>query len=745
MLMMSLMLASACNVEERPSPVPGGERIVRAAVSGYEGSGLSLDGENTVDDLQACIFDKGRMTAVFENIPVSGNAYEIKVTGYSGNMYVLANTAGLVDLTALQSGNITEEEWLRLGLATNRDGPAHFFSGSVSLDGVSPSQTELPVTLRRGVARFDLQIRTAGDASVKGIEFRNVAQSAYVFPVDGEYSPADVSRDVAKVTFDEPVTSDTQAVMYLYEQANDGIEVKVEAVLDGKSYTLTKTLSGDVLRNTVYTLTVRKDNIDVTLDITFEDWGSGGDTELTPDRSKAVAVDVHGSGLPYGVEALDGGRTLVLPHFASDFIISVDSDEELELVSAEGYLLSVDAIPYSGTDGMNRFRISKALYAPGVQGGETVLQFRRKGLERVYPEDRIVLKLSSNPAYIEGEMDFDSEGYAYDFGRYVDNELGVLTLPEGSTVSVRFASGEDPWVRLDAAGNNRWRIVGGWRPNDPTANGRRQSAVVVISNGVIEEEYTVTRRNYGLPVTWLHGIWWCKYNAMGNSRSFEDQILSSEDPAVAAGLSLFDYLAVCSADEYRSLWQWAYQGASGHGMKVVDNNGVLVMDGFSMNVPAHINKLPADSLSPDGYELPSMEDFNRIFDATDYVWMMWNGTHRLKTPWEGHDIIKRVQKRKDNVTVGSQTISNLYYAAMSSPDYPEHEPVVWYGPGAQWDDDGIQHANHYNNILFGVYSPKGEGWYIAGNMDAFYLHKNGAGTRDTRILRFKKSDVEYIY
>ena len=60
-------------------------------------------------------------------------------------------------------------------------------------------------------------------------------------------------------------------------------------------------------------------------------------------------------------------------------------------------------------------------------------------------------------------------------------------------------------------------------------------------------------------------------------------------------MSLFDYLAVCSADEYRSLWQWAYQGASGHGMKVIDNNGVLVMDGFSMNVPAHINKLPAVS------------------------------------------------------------------------------------------------------------------------------------------------------
>ena len=97
------------------------------------------------------------------------------------------------------------------------------------------------------------------------------------------------------------------------------------------------------------------------------------------------------------------------------------------------------------------------------------------------------------------------------------------------------------------------------------------------------------------------------------------------------------------------------------------------------------------------------------------------------------------------MTVGTQTISGLYYVAMSSPDYPEYEPVVWYGPGAQWDDAGIQHSNHYNNILFGVHSPAGEGWYMAGSMDVFYLNKNGAGTKDTRILRFKKSDVEYIY
>ena len=55
------------------------------------------------------------------------------------------------------------------------------------------------------------------------------------------------------------------------------------------------------------------------------------------------------------------------------------------------------------------------------------------------------------------------------------------------------------------------------------------------------------------------------------------------------------------------------------------------------------------------------------------------------------------------------------------------------------------HSGHYNNILFGVYSPTGEGWYMNGGMSNLYLMKNGASSYDTRILRFKKSDVEYIY
>ena len=55
------------------------------------------------------------------------------------------------------------------------------------------------------------------------------------------------------------------------------------------------------------------------------------------------------------------------------------------------------------------------------------------------------------------------------------------------------------------------------------------------------------------------------------------------------------------------------------------------------------------------------------------------------------------------------------------------------------------HNGHYNNILFGVHSPEGSGWFIPGKNDALYLHKNGGAAKDTRVLRFRKSEVEYVY
>ncbi len=701
---------------------------VRLALTEYGGAGGPDSPESDVDGMAGYHFVDGKLKYVYDLFSKTSGGYDLRVNSLDGTLYVVAWTGASAPHERPGAGT-AESDWTE----TLTDSGDMFFTGSAVLSG-SSSQA-VPLTLRRGMARYDMITDVAGEAVVSRAVIRNAALRGRLFAGEGQPQPQDVPTG--------DIELDPYA--YVHEQYNTSLSVEVDAVIDGREYHLKSPLPPAVTRNTRYTITLRKDKITQEAYLTVIPWGDGGTADAFPDRSGALSIDASADVLPYGAQLSPDGRTLTLPHRAADFTLKIKADEELELVSADGYLLSVTPQKATSTAGMNTFRVSKSLYAPGVSGRDVVVQFRRKGLTNIYPDDNIVLRLLPNPTTVTGPMSFDNSGYRHDFGRYVDNELGTFTLPEGSSMSVEFAQGEDAWVKLDRTAGRTWRVLGGWRPNDPTADGRRQEAVIVISDGQTREEYTIVRRNYGLPVTWLHGIWWCKYNAMGRSWSFDDQILASADPAAAAGKTVYDYLAACSADEYRRLWQWAYQGSSGQGMKVIEQDGRLVMDGFSMDVAEHINKLPADALSPDGYELPSMSDFNRIFDATDYVWLMWNGTHTLKTPWNGHSQIKREQRRKNSLTVGSTAVSDLISIAMWSPDYPEHEPVVWYGPGAQWNADGIMHAGHYNNILFSVYSPAGEGWYMAGAMNAFYLHRNGAGNRDTRILRFKKSDVEYIY
>ena len=284
---MALGLSSCSERMETPA-TPGAPAllpVVRAQLAAFEGGGQALEGENTLTDLRACLFVDGTLAKVY-TLPVTPDAGRgVQLERHAGTLYVVANTEGLLDLDALQQqGSLSESDGTKMAVTTAGKAPANFFSGSISLDGLENTQTELPVTLRRGVARFDLQIRTAGRASVSSITLKNAAQSAYLFPVEGDLSPEAVSRQDVAATISEPLTQDTPAVLYAYEQENDNLTVEIVAEIDGQVKTLTKQLGTALERNKIYTLTVRKDVIDVSLDLSFDEWEPGGDTELTPAR-----------------------------------------------------------------------------------------------------------------------------------------------------------------------------------------------------------------------------------------------------------------------------------------------------------------------------------------------------------------------------------------------------------------------------------------------------------------------------
>lgn len=282
------LLAVSCSKDGVGAPDTGtGEDrgvTVRASIAGYYGEDHSAGADNVVRDLQACIFEDGRMTGIFDNLSLSGGSCDLAIDGHSGTLYMLANTDGLIDLAALQSGEISEDEWLRTTVAMKDGAPADFFSGSVSLDGMDKSQTRIPLSLRRGMARFDLKFNTAGKAEVHRVTLRNAAESVFLFPVSGQYSPEDVSRKDYSAEFrEQPLTSDTEGVLHVYEQSTGNrVVISVDAVIDGKTEVLTKELEEPLKRNTIYTLTLRKDTIDVSLEVSFDEWEPGSDTELMP-------------------------------------------------------------------------------------------------------------------------------------------------------------------------------------------------------------------------------------------------------------------------------------------------------------------------------------------------------------------------------------------------------------------------------------------------------------------------------
>lgn len=742
---------------DKENGLGGSGRIICAEVSHlFSDNTIEGNSESDIEHIGAYLFDEGVFVKEYTGIKRADNRYEFALDALKGNLYIVANASHIPYFTYPESG-LTEAQWSGT-VIHSPDGKAEMaYTGVVSLSDYTASDHQIPVSLKRVAARFDLRMAVAGSAEVSHITFKNVRHNAYLLPQPAIASPdGSPASDIALVP-EQPYSDSQQGILYIYEQENADLKVELNATIDGKEYSLETNLPKTISRNTVYTITLRKDVIDAHVQLTVEEWKDGDDTTLKPGIDDLLVIDSSLTEIPHNVTVANEGTMLILPHLETDFIIAIQSDSELEVSPVTDNTLTVEPVSVqelkhkaaASLAGINLFRIRKKLYSPNMETAEVRVYFHRKGLNHSYPEDNIHIRMMGNPSTSEGALEFGTDTYTHDFNRYIDNELGTFTLPAEKEMVVEFEEGEDSWIRIDAgSGSNVYRVLAGWRPNDPTANGRKQSATLVIRNKSDQsdrETYIVTRRNYGLPVTWLHGVWWCKYNAIKNSRDFEDQILSSADPAVQSGMTAFQYLTACTPEEYYQLWGWAYQGNSGQGMQVIEKDSVIVLERFTRDEKVHINKLPPTTLSPDGYELPSMEEFNRLFDATDYIWMMYNGTHTLKNPWNGHSKIKRQQLRKNNIQIGSMTISDLIYIAFSSPDFPEHEPLVWYGPAAQWNDSGILHGGHYNNILFGVYSPTGEGWYMNGGMGNLYMMKNGASSFDTRILRFKKSDVEYIY
>ena len=457
------------------------DRIICAEISPLFSENQADDAnDNRIDDIQAYLFDEGVFVKAYNGVKRTERKYEFQFEALSGNLYIVANASLLPDFQSPAPG-LSESQWQETLIHAASGTAESVYTGVISLSDYTASDHIIPVSLKRVAARFDLRIAVAGSAEVKNITFKQVLTEAYLFPQSEVVSPENCPATDIVLAPEQPYTGSESGILYLYEQQNPGLKVALNASIDGKEYSLETDLPKKISRNTVYSITLRKDAIDADVQLTVEEWKDGGDTTLKPGIDDRLTIDSTLTQLPPYATVVQEGRSARLSYcrtWQPTFIVAIKSDSELEVFPVADPSLSVrvPVSPHRVEKPRRQLRWLESTCSESVRNStppnmKTVdlkVYFHRKGLNNSYPEDHIQVSMTGNPTTSEGILNFGIDTYTHDFNRYIDNEFGVFTLPAEKEMLVEFEEGEDPWIRIDSeSGSNTWRVLGGWRPNDP--------------------------------------------------------------------------------------------------------------------------------------------------------------------------------------------------------------------------------------------------------------------------------------
>lgn len=691
---------------------------IRTAAFGAQGTITELPAEKKISNLNAYLFSGETLVRSFQDLVVgSDNICRIDTDQETGKLYFLANTD--TDTRSQIYEQMPEDEFLRLTAQNQTTGNApQVMSGMLNLASPSGDGT---VHLQRGIARIDLEI-VSKSVEVNEVTVTEVCQAGYLFPQEGILSVSEARRENLVRTFRTAQTDDLPGLFYLYEQKNSDLVVLVKATVNGTTQVLRTSLPQDIARNFVYTLRVRGAGTKLEAEVLINQWEMGNQEEgALNDR-----VSIDPQSLPESV-TYEGNRVYI-SHVGNDFTFRLQKQEEVTVrISSSDNYFQVTPVGDQVS-----FHVVARHLSPGVSEKWVHLD--------VYPTHqpdvrigRISLVQKTNPTELTGALSFD-ENWRCDFDRYIDGELGVFKTLPGK--EVRVEADDIPWLKVYPEAENRYRVVAGWKPNDPDADGRPQEGKIIICNtdGTEPEEFYVSRKNWGLPVVNINGTWWCKYNLRGNVKRFEDQILVADDPA--AGRELGDYLATCNDDDFLYVLGDQYQGGNPDGLPLRHNGSGFYYEGMKSSA-GNFGTIDPTEMAPDGYQLPNYNDY-RFFTANNnfnlgYGSDAFNNNLGQRLTF---DIVER-----DAVFVGES------YGPVNFYDFNYNGAhLVLCGLGHQFNTN--VGAVSKMMILFGTYGNSSSTWLIDGSSQSAgrgnWYKFTAQNTTKTRTLRCVKTPVEYI-
>lgn len=724
-----LFLLSGCQKEKirQDNAADGSLRI--SIISSGMNYGITTESETNIHTLDAYHFENGILSESFNSLQIDEKGVcRLDIKQKNGMLYFLANDANITSRANLTNNVTTLEEFLQLtATADEMTSKSLLMSGHTELNGENAS---LSVSLKRAVARIDLE-SAFQDAEVNSITIRDIALTGLVNEGGDKSVLTNIEKtDLTKDFGEQPFKNKKESLYYLPEQTADGHAVEILMAVNGGWHRLKTTLP-PLKRNTVYTLKVYGNGANLNVEVLTDNWESGNSSES--GLTLKGLVDKENSQLSEGVTVNERGDTVFVPSWNSNFQLTLAA-ESGALVSVLGEVEGVTVTPASQSRSLSpvaEFNVSSRQKMPGSKSEYMYLDVYNDQIQT----GRVVLVFTPNPVQMSGLIEFDQNGEC-NFNRYVDGELANLILPEGKTATLKFAEEEAHWMKLAPEGGNTYRLLGGWKPNDPKADGREQAGELIITNedGSHPETYTIRRLNWGLPVVNINGTWWCKYNLRGNVKNFNDQILINSDPAKDS--SLADYLTSCSDNEFLHILGDQYQAGNPDGLKLTHNGASFYYEGYKSQTD-NFGTLAPTVMAPDGYQIPDFDDYRFFTGSTNFNLGYFN-------PGAFNNGLG--QRLNFKVVERNATFQGLQYGPITFYDF-EYEGSHWTicGLGHQWDATSISKMM----ILLATYGNGGSTWMIEG-----YSNSEGRGNwfkyignnaQKTRTIRCIKTPVEYIY
>lgn len=724
-----LFLLSGCQKEKirQDNAAEGSLRI--SIISSGMNYGITTESETNIHTLDAYHFENGILSESFNSLQIDEKGVcRLDIKQKNGMLYFLANDANITSHANLTNNVTTLEEFLQLtATADEMTSKSLLMSGHTELDGENAS---LSVSLKRAVARIDLE-SAFQDAEVNSITIRDIALTGLVNEGGEKSVLTNIEKtDLTKDFGEQPFKNKKESLYYLPEQTANAHAVEILMAVNGGWHRLKTTLP-PLKRNTVYTLKVYGNGTNLNVEVLTDNWENGDSSES--GLTLKGLVDKENSQLSEGVTVNERGDTVFVPSWNSNFQLTLAAESGAQ-VSVLGEVEGVTVTPASQSRSLSpiaEFNVSSRQKMPGSKSEYMYLDVYNDQIQT----GRVVLVFTPNPVQMSGLIEFDQNGEC-NFNRYVDGELASLILPEGKTATLKFAEEEAHWMKLAPEGSNTYRLLGGWKPNDPKADGREQAGELIITNedGSHPETYTIRRLNWGLPVVNINGTWWCKYNLRGNVKNFNDQILINSDPAKDS--SLADYLTSCSDNEFLYILGDQYQAGNPDGLKLTHNGASFYYEGYKSQTD-NFGTLAPTVMAPDGYQIPDFDDYRFFTGSTNFNLGYFN-------PGAFNNGLG--QRLNFKVVERNATFQGLQYGPITFYDF-EYEGSHWTicGLGHQWDATSISKMM----ILLATYGNGGSTWMLEG-----YSNSEGRGNwfkyignnaQKTRTIRCIKTPVEYIY